>query len=122
MSLVRLLWIAPILLFPLAASADGNKFLEQCQAAESFLDKKQSRNETSAAYCFGLLEGVRETMQYLNELLEPRARVVCWPPKGINNAQSVRVVLKYMRDNPNKLHEDPVFLTMMSFRDAFPCK
>lgn len=121
MKILRTLSIVAATLFPMAAFADGNQLLDRCQAAEHFLNTKQSRDEASAAYCFGLMEGVRNTMIALNEFLEPRARMVCWPSNGIDNAQAARITLKYLRENPNKLHVDSVVLTMLSFKAAFPC-
>jgi hypothetical protein len=121
MNFLRTLAIVTATLFPMAAFADGNQLLDRCQAAEHFLNTKQSQDEASAAYCFGLMEGVRNTMIALNGFLEPKAKVVCWPSNGIDNAQAARITLKYLRENPNKLHVESVILTMLSFKAAFPC-
>lgn len=68
-----------------------------------------------------MVQGVRNTMQYLDGVLETNSRVVCWPEKGIVNGQAVRIVMAYLRNNPDKLHEDEVILTMLAFKSAYPC-
>ncbi len=46
---------------------------------------------------------------------------VCFPEKGIKNDQGVRVVIKYLKDNPAKLHENEILLIMLAYANAYPC-
>jgi hypothetical protein len=43
-------------------------------------------------------------------------------PEGTTLIQNVRVVVKYLNDHPEKLHEKASTLILQAFRDAFPCK
>ncbi|MNC75341.1 hypothetical protein D3C75_1268560 [compost metagenome] len=60
-------------------------------------------------------------MVILNSALQKESRT-CWPKDGISNQQAVRIVVKYLNDNPAKLNKDQTFLTMMALREAYPCK
>jgi hypothetical protein len=104
-----------------AALADGNKLLSQCQDAEYYLDTKEVRSELSIGRCMGLLQGVRNTMVILDTALELPLRT-CWPKDGINNGQAVRIVVRYLKDNPEQLHQDEVFLTLLAYKAAYPCR
>jgi len=95
-----------------AQAQDGNKLLQQCTAA---LDVKVS-DPLYAGYCFGYIEGVRMAISVYSP------KVFCLPSGGITNGQAVRVVKKYLEDNPAKLHLDSFVLTVISFREAYPCK
>lgn len=91
---------------------DGNKLLQQCTAA---LDEKVS-DPLYAGYCFGYIEGVRMAISVYSP------KVFCLPSGGITNGQAVRVVKKYLEDHPAKLHLDSFVLTVVSFKEAYPCK
>jgi hypothetical protein len=55
----------------------------------------------SVGMCFGLLEGVRNTIAIGED-----AFATCQPSDGITNGHAVRIVLSYLRKNPQKLHFD----------------
>lgn len=117
-----LLLVLLIILSPVV-KADGNRLLADCQSIEQFMDKGESRNDTGSGFCMGLIQGVRTSMQVLNDLLEPKYREyrVCFPDGGINNGQGVRVVLKYLRNNPEILNMDESVLVMRAYKNAYPC-
>ncbi len=43
-------------------------------------------------------------------------------PKELNQAQMVRVLVKWLRDHPERLHEPIVILSIGAFHDVFPCQ
>ena len=45
----------------------------------------------------------------------------CLPGDGIPVIQAVRVVVKYLSDNPQDLHEDGMALTINALKASFPC-
>lgn len=106
-------------LFYGCAYADSNKLMDQCVEAENFMDRKSvgRSNSLEIGYCFGFLQGVRNMLQIFDKEMK-----VCWPKNGIENGQAVRIVLKYMRENPNKLHEDQLLTVILAFREAYPCR
>jgi hypothetical protein len=44
------------------------------------------------------------------------------PPAGATSGQAVRVVVKYIDDRPERLHEKFYTLALEALRAAFPCK
>lgn len=105
------------------ARADGNQLLQECQEAERYLDSREVRNELAIGHCFGLLEGIKHTLVLLED--HPTIKV-CWPQTErsvvISNRQAVRVVLSYLRKNSARLHEHEVVLSILAFKEAYPCK
>jgi hypothetical protein len=100
------------------ATFDGNELLGQCQSAIRLLDsaRKPSDSDLDSGLCFGKVAGVRYMISDSSNFK------ACFPKGGISNAQSVRIVVKYLKDNPATLHEDGRFLIVLAFHKAFPCK
>jgi hypothetical protein len=107
------------------AWADGNKLLEGCQNAERILDdqgKDLAPNQiTSAHFCAGIVQGVGTTYFTLGPSL-PQGQKPCFPAGGIKNEQGVRIVLKFLRDNPNILDINESLVALAAFKAAFQCK
>jgi len=106
-----------------ASKNDGNSLLSNCNATIRIMDGEKfsaETNEIGIGQCFGLVEGVRNTLVYLNDSLGSNLRV-CWPDKGIPNGQAVRVVVKYLNDHPAELNLDQTLLTMLAYKTAYPC-
>ena len=101
----------------------GTQFLAECQQAIRFVDneRKPSDNGVDTGHCLGVVKGVRATMSYFYSEL-PKAYKTCFPAGGISDVQGARIVVKYLRDNPEELHEEASLLTMLAFHKAFPCK
>jgi len=91
---------------------DGNHLLERCQLAIGIMDNhppKGSDDIWDAGWCGGLVSGVAYA--------SPK---VC-QPKGATAAQEIRVVVKYLNDNPGKLNLAEGSLVQESLAHAFPC-
>ncbi|MNO49574.1 hypothetical protein D3C76_399290 [compost metagenome] len=119
-------WIGVVVLVGTLASGsaiaqDGNKLLDYCQAAIRFDDTKKVDEEVSIGYCLGLMQGVRSLIVYTNTGI-PIEKQTCLPLSGISNGQTARVVVKYLKENPEQLHQDEGILTLLALRHAFPCK
>lgn len=112
-----------ILLSSVAQATDGNTLLNDCQATIRLLDTKEaSPNETiGIGQCFGMVEAVKSTLIIYDEQIPKKFRG-CIPNGGINNGQSVRIVNKYLHDNPAKLNQDATVLIILAYKDAYPCK
>ena len=46
----------------------------------------------------------------------------CVPHGGMASAQAIRVVVKFLKENPAKLHQPETMLAMMALLNSFPCK
>jgi Rap1a immunity proteins len=95
--------------------------LKSCQDAEQFDERKPVRNPFGIGMCFGLLEGVYGAMQSLNPGL-PASLQTCFPEKELATIQAVRIVLKFLRENPEQHHEAADHLVALAYRRAYPCK
>ncbi|CAN2967078.1 hypothetical protein METHPM2_110017 [Pseudomonas sp. PM2] len=71
--------------------------------------------------CIGMVEGVRNTMVIFKSALPDNLKV-CFPKQGINNGQATRILEKFLHDNPAMLDQDETFLTIMAFKQAYPCE
>ena len=107
-----------------AVASDGNRLLQYCGDVERFVDGGNSTsNPLGIGFCFGLMEGIT----YSNALYKIRApgkEFLCLPKGGVTNGQAARVglvVLRYLRDHPEQLHEKASFLAVLALVDAFPC-
>lgn len=105
------------------AEANGNQLLTQCQQAVRAIDNvsKPSDNGVDAGQCFGVVNGVMFMMDYLSDDLSNDHKA-CFPKDGITNWQAVRIVEKFLKENPSILHLEGPFLTMAAFHEAYPCK
>ena len=119
---------------------DGNLMLRSCRAAVEMFDAGGPGSGTSndrfagAATCIGYLRGIRDLAAYWNLLLSPFMRQVgradlsdhgagspfCIP-ENVNPAQLARVIVKYLENHPEKLHEEDIVLTVEALTQAFPC-
>lgn len=107
-----------------AMASDGNDLLKSCKALLAATAKNpepMNVGDFAQGACLGIIEGVRTTMVVLNGNLSPELRT-CFPPKGIINEQAIRIVVKYLEDNPAKLNEDRAVLTATAYNQAYPCK
>ncbi|WP_141251695.1 Rap1a/Tai family immunity protein [Pseudomonas syringae] len=104
------------------ALADGNDLLTQCQVAVKNMDARAGGNYDTGV-CLGIIQGVTESIFILNDSL-PKDLKFCVPSgtEGISHGQSVRIVTKFLRDNPALLHEHSSLLVMMAYKQAYPCK
>lgn len=117
-------YVLPLFLFLAwtpAVATDGTQLLQDCQDAEQFDERKPVRNPFGIGRCFGFLEGVSGTMESVNSLL-PSSLRTCFPEPRLATIQAVRIVLKFLRENPEQHHEAAAYLIALAYRRAFPCK
>jgi hypothetical protein len=131
---------------------DGNGLLEYCGPLIASFDSPPSQTGSGESHgiqmmkqgwCAGHLQTMREmivfwqiqvakTIAILNGDLNPSAEklkemMVKSPemtciPNEVNQAQMARILVKWLRDHPERLHEAASFLTLDAFHDAFPCQ
>ena len=113
--------------FPHAASAgeDGNELLTQCNLVIQFLDGGRTEpvepaNALDAGHCLGFVEATTNLM-YFYQLTDRKSALFCTPEGGISNGQAARILVKYLREHPQDLHQPKAVLAAAAFRDAYPC-
>jgi hypothetical protein len=127
------LWLIALLLAPPAVpqsaqdhefpSTSGNAFLRLCSA----IDKEdQSSHEAIAVtaclgYVDGFTEGVALERLYAGSKEKQKPSAPFCIPEDVENGQMVRIVLKYVRDNPTDAHMSTSLLMMDALGKAYPC-
>lgn len=110
-------------------SIDGNYLLAKCPSAVKSFDheKLDVAEGVNAAYCIGYVSGVLD-MDALWLGFDKKAANknlsmhICSPGgEGVAIGQAVRVVVKWLKDNPEKLHWRGETVVVLALRQAFPC-
>ncbi|MDX3743730.1 Rap1a/Tai family immunity protein [Pseudomonas sp.] len=96
---------------------DGNELLGDCK---EFLKEGSNFNAFQAGKCVGLIRGVTETVYFYRGEVKKGDRFC--EASGVTNGQRVRIVVKFLEDNPKLLNEYDVALIWKAFYDAYPCK
>lgn len=99
---------------------DGNYLLEQCQSFIKLVDSERDYIAVNAGACGGFVQGVSDTIYFLGDEL-PKEAKFC-EPNGTTNTQLVRIVVKYLKDNPKLLNTSKTSLVWSALQDAYPCK
>ena len=111
-----------------ATTQDGNKLLRACTQAIRFTDSpetlaqafRQPEQVMEAGYCLGLLRGVANMNMVWQMYTKDASMFFCLPPESIVN-QWMRIVVRYLQQHPEKLHEEDIGLVSLAFTSAFPC-
>jgi len=103
-------------------SRSGRDFLEVCSSIDSEGNRDAARIQRDAT-CQGWVEGFADGFLVYGELLSvPRKdRMACVPP-GVTAIQIVRVIKKYLADNPGKARRPTRYIASIALAGAFPCK
>jgi hypothetical protein len=101
---------------------DGNEVLKKCTPLLTSFDSGKNGDLFAlidGMYCTGWIAGIRD----LNSLYEGLVKqpLFC-QQEGISNAQFIRIVLKYLREHPEKLDQPAIVLTAQAMQVALPCK
>jgi Rap1a immunity proteins len=109
-----LLLVVAVLSLPswcIAQNNDGNNLLADCEALITMIDAGGQSFPTDkvagASRCGGLMEG----MLQMNDTcgLKGATMFFCRPTNS-TAVQAARIVVKYLHDHPEQLHEDEVVL------------
>lgn len=99
---------------------DGNELLGQCQQYVKAADAERNYDQYDAALCTGFMQGVIGTVIFYSETLKKDDKFCL--PNNVTNGQLVRILVKFLKDNPKMLNENRVSLVWLAFMDAYPCK
>jgi len=100
-------------------SKSGSDFLEVC----SSIDSERNRNPVRDASCLGWVEGFADGFTVHDELLgvPVKDRMACLPHE-VTTIRTVRIIKKYIADNPDKAHRPTRYIASLAIVGAFPCK
>jgi len=91
---------------------DGNKLYRDCTTKES-----DDHHFLNRSYCNGFVTGVTDMLGSTERLAE----MTCLPDK-VTVGQVRDVLIKYLKDHPEKRHLPAFVLVFNSQREAFPCE
>ena len=114
-------------------SRSGRDFLEVCSSLDSEGNRDAARTYRNGnrdadrvyrdATCLGWVEGFADGFLVHEELLSvPRRDRMACVPQGVTALQLVRVIKKYLADNPGKAHRPTRYIASIALAGAFPCK
>ena len=108
--------------FEVRAEFDGNELLRQCGPVVKQLngEKLNPDEQLESLLCAGYLSGFTDS-HAIETPSQPRP-LYCFPKEGIEVGQQARIVVKYLRENPEILHESARSSIAISFTHAFPCR
>jgi Rap1a immunity proteins len=103
-------------------SKSGSNFLEICLDIDHQPNGDPIRVHNDAT-CLGWVEGFGDGFTVHDELLgvPERDRMAC-VPRGVATVQIIRVIKKYIADNPDKAHRATRYVASLALAGAFPCK
>jgi hypothetical protein len=99
-----------------------NSAMSMKAGCEEFANKGSNTNPTlifNSGYCVGIIEGLMQKAQ------TPAGVQVGLPicgPATSTVGQAVLVVIKYMNDNPQELHESFMKVALHALVKTWPCK
>ncbi|MFL1524111.1 Rap1a/Tai family immunity protein [Pseudomonas sp. O230] len=99
---------------------DGNELLAQCQQYLKVADSERNYDVLAVGICGGFIGGVNSTVFFYSDVLKKDVKYCM--PDSVTNGQMVRIVVKYLKDNPKRLNEGRTELVWNAFMDAYPCK
>lgn len=97
----------------------GNDLLRMCRGAVDPSVVSTSEAGYDAIFCMGFVHGLEEAHTLISSI-QPGAKLFCIPA-GVTLNQLVRVIVKYLQDRPEDLHDRGVLLAVGALARAFPC-
>ena len=95
----------------------GNGFARTCVVINKPVKDLTGSEGIDLTICLAYVEGVVDGAGFVNKQFP-----YCSPAGGIERAQAVRVILKFITDSPAIAHEPTAGLVITALHDAFPCR
>ena len=101
--------------------SEGNGFVRVCSSLYKLDGDKFKITEedvSNVALCSGYLMGLKDG----TVVAFAGGQMFCFPDQGIELGQQVKIVIKYIKANPEKAHLPTAVLATQALQRAFPCK
>lgn len=102
----------------------GINLLRACNNVDKIIESKNSDVDElmSASWCIGVVSTARDLASgFTTSGLLDLNMMVCLPKSGVGNEQAIKIVTRYLEENPQKLHFPATILAFVALKDAFPC-
>ncbi|MGD1062894.1 MAG: Rap1a/Tai family immunity protein [Terracidiphilus sp.] len=108
------------------AEHDGNELSEECNTALRTPDKSKNDAPPDAIHtgmCLGLVRGAMDMMTLWERVdsNHSQSRFHGCIPTEVSLLEAIKVVMKYLNDHPERLHERDSFLIVSALTEAYPC-
>lgn len=104
----------------------GAVFAETCTSIDKAQVNFRSRDLLNVGTCAGYVKGFSDAMNvsYINSVQQKKdpGRIGYCIPDNSSMKQLIHVVLKYIKDHPEREHEQTAALVISAFRRSFPCR
>jgi hypothetical protein len=102
----------------------GNAFLRVCSSVEHDIQTQIEMGYvvSCAAYITGFIDGVKFGTSYAADKTGKKIPSLLCFPDEVETGQIMKILLKYIRDNPAEAHQRTDILLVNALRQAFPCK
>jgi hypothetical protein len=104
----------------------GMELHHECEAVAN--EHPTGIDAANGLYCMGYLQGVVEAFRQWEGMTDSVSKFTTlhtYPPgcipDGVTAGEVVKVVIKYLNDNPNKLHERQYIVVIDALATAYPC-
>lgn len=106
--------------------ASGNAFLRLCSAVDKDVNELTQRELLGLLECLGYvdgyLEGVIAEAGFVDASKgDKKTPTPYCQPTGLENPQTIRIVLKYIHNHPEEAHAPTALLMFEALSESFPC-
>ncbi len=101
---------------PTTADTSANAVYSGCKAFAQGQPTTNAQLAMLGNFCSGVLHGLAGVSQYVT----PPEWHSCTPPNS-DAAQLARVVIRFLDEHPERMHEDFRRLALEAFHQAWPC-
>jgi len=98
-------------------SLTGSDFLRRCEGPY----RNDAEKLAYSSFCTGYLQGLQQMHHVVIDFYKSRP-LYCEPTATGNYDQLERVVVKWLKNNPEQLHRDARILVTRALMEGFPCQ
>lgn len=109
---------------PACAAVTGEELLNRCSASEKSVngtEKLSGAEMLDAMWCMGYMSGLLDGFS-VGDYKVGGAKVMCAPEEGLTRTQALRIVNKWLRENPDALLKSGRRGALLALAGAYPCK
>lgn len=105
-----------------ASTVNGDALLTECSEITDRPPEAAADSSTGGSYCLGMVNGMMN-LNYIYQSQLGNQALFCLPDDiVISNIEAARVVVGYLKEHPEELHEDPASLMFFAFQKTYPCR
>jgi hypothetical protein len=106
-------------------SESGNGFINWCSVVDKPDEQLNADDLEHVSACIGFVTGLLEGIAVDDIAYEGKCPIrpfsFCLPDPMPPKIQLIRVIMKYIRENPETAHETAAVLTIRALKHAYPC-